>query len=58
VIICFIAIGILLFIGHKSVVYDSSQEMTKTVCTRPNNPAPKEWCDKIILKEIFEKNQK
>lgn len=36
------------------LVVDSTVE----VCTRPQNTAPKEWCDQTILLETYERNKR
>lgn len=33
-------------------------DSTVDVCTRVNNPAPKEWCDTTILMETYERNKR
>ena len=42
-------------IGWTNSLRYSKEQTTKHVCTREIYPAPKEWCNEILLKEVFNK---
>lgn len=41
------------FIGYDSGRQSVMINASKAVCVRQENPAPKNWCDDVILKEIY-----
>ena len=55
------AIFVIISIALAAILFNISRETalnpTVIVCTRDINPAPKEWCDSVILKEVFETNK-
>lgn len=41
-------------LGHKIGVNSVNDNATVYICTRKNNPAPKDWCNSTLLHEVFE----
>ena len=54
-----ISFGVLIFlsiifvIGKDTGINETKANSTSVVCNRDNNPAPRDWCEKIILLEVL-----
>lgn len=40
-------------VGHVAGRSDVMSNASRAVCVRSENPAPKEWCNDVILKEVY-----